>query len=140
MKNCCYHATSCEFRLVEDDWNEGESLDPVSVWNEDVNLKKGRAESVKQLLANVPYLWCNAGTSDPSKLFINDPCDEGDFSRFDADLLVTLRGSAIDKPAAEQLEAWKKGECKMHALHITLYVRKLIGLDASDVEGVCRGE
>lgn len=136
-----YRATSCEFRLVEDDWNEGESFEPVSVWNEDVNLKRGaRAESVKQILANVPYLWCNAGTSDPAKLFINDPCDEGDFSRFDADLQVVINGNDIDKPSPRQLEAWKKGAGKMHSLHITLYVRKLTDLDASDVRGVCRDE
>lgn len=126
-----YYATSCEFRLIEDDYEKGE-LSTISIWNENVNPKK--AESVKDILENVPYLWCNAFGSNVHELFQNDPVEEGDYSRFDADLQVGVNGDDLTKPSDEDIELWKKGEAKIYALHITLYIRKLTDLSKDDVK------
>ena len=132
-----YIATSCEFRLTEDNWKDGEG-ETLSVWGEDVEP----ADTVEGVLKNVNYIdrdffadnrpliesACNNG------VFENDPVHEGDYSRFDADLMIYIDGDDhILKPTKQMYEDFKKGIVDLYNLHICVYIRKVVDLDEDDL-------
>lgn len=125
-----YIATSCEMTLHEDDWVTGEG-DLISRW--DASGEIDRASTVKGILEQVPHLDCNFKPVDVLKEFENDPCYDGDTSRFDADLMVDVKDEQIIKVTPEKWTAFQKNECKLYALHIVIYIRKLENLNVDDI-------
>lgn len=123
-------ATSCEMTLHEDDWVQGEG-DLISRWDCSDSLKQ--SDSIKELLEQVPHLDCNFKPVDVLEEFENDPCYDGDYSRFDADLMVDVKDEQIIKVTPEKWAAFQKNECKLYALHVVIYVRKVVGLNVDDV-------
>ena len=126
-------ATSCEFRLHEDDWFEGEGK-LISAWNEDL----GKADTIVELLGHVQYLDKCYGKRE----HIQDqfPCYEDEPNRFDADLTVDIEDSAhydggfrIIKPSEEKWKKFQKGEVKLYSLHICVHIVKIADLDIDDV-------
>ena len=129
-------ATSCEFSLHEDDWIEGEG-NLIARWNEEL----AEAETITELMENVPYLDKSYGRcSRIQDEFENDPGCEGDYHRFDADLMVDIEpdchsggGFRIIKPTEEKWKKFENGKVKLYALHITVYIKKFSDLDVDDV-------
>ena len=135
-------ATSCEFTLHEDDWNEGEG-NLIACWNEEL----AEADSIVGVLQSVPYLDKDYYISNAVKkivcmqdVFENDPCRNRDYHRFDADLTVDIEidshydgGFRIIKPTEDKWKQFERGEVKLYSLHVVVHVQKLADLDADDV-------
>ena len=134
-------ATSCEFTLHEDDWNEGEG-NLIACWNE----KLAEADSIVGVLQSVPYLDKGYISNAVKKIvcmqdvFENDPCRNRDYHRFDADLTVDIEidshydgGFRIIKPTEDKWKQFERGEVKLYSLHIVVHVQKLADLDVDDV-------
>ena len=126
-------ATSCEFRLHEDDWFEGEGK-LISSWNEEL----GKADTIVELLGRVQYLDKCYGRCE--RIQDQFPCYEDEPNRFDADLTVDIEDDAhyaggfrIIKPTEEKWKKFQKGEVKLYSLHIWVYIAKIADLDIDDV-------
>lgn len=128
-----FFATTCEFTLHEDDYSKGE-LKLISRWDEAPGMS--RKDSVEELLKSVNYLDCDA--FDGPVEFENDPCSDGEGSRFDADITVEVDDKGYDmlikKPTPEMIEDWKAGKKMLYALHISIYVAKEVPLAEGDPE------
>ena len=124
-----FDARHCEFMLHEDDWKEGEG-NLVCCWDEACVIQP--AASVKEVLQQVPYLRCDAYNNEIE--FENDPCQDNEGCRFDADLCVNYINENIVKPTKKDLEEFKAGKKKLYALHVCVYITKLQDLDADDPE------
>lgn len=126
--------TSCRFTLCEDSFNEGEDIETLTEWTEDP--RRGRYASVNDALEDVPYLHCSATPVDIKTAFLSDPCVEGDFSRFDADLTVdVVNGNDICSPTEQAVSDWKAGKRSLYALHISVRIMKVAQLDEVDCKG-----
>ena len=124
-------ATSCEFRLHEDDWFEGEGK-LISAWDEDL----GQADTIAELLQKISYL---------DKNFMKIECIQDEFAcydnelnRFDADLMVDIEddghdGVRIIKPTEEKWKQFENGKVKLYSLHICVHIMKIAELDIDDV-------
>lgn len=113
-----------EFRLNEDDWKDGETLEANSVWTEDVD---GQFSFVSEALKHIPYVdnLINVG-DDVLKTFECDPCHEDDFSRFDADFTIDATNHGVPVPAtADAVEQWKLGKKTLFNLHVSVVLRKI---------------
>lgn len=129
-------ATSCEFRLYEDDWFEGEDK-LIGAWNEDL----GKADTIVELLERVQYLdKCYGKCERIQDQFEHDPCYEDETNRFDADLTVDIENDAhhdgsfrIIKPTEEKWKKFQKGEVKLYSLHICVHIVKIVELEIDDV-------
>ena len=126
-------ATSCEFRLHEDDWFEGEGK-LISSWNEEL----GKADTIVELLGRVQYLDKCYGRCE--RIQDQFPCYVDEPNRFDADLTVDIEDDAhydggfrIIKPTEEKWKKFKKGEVKLYSLHICVHIVKIADLDIDDV-------
>ena len=126
-------ATSCEFRLHEDDWFEGEGK-LISSWNEDL----GKANNIVELLGRVQYLDKCYGSC--KRIQDQFACYEDELNRFDADLTVDIEDDAhydggfrIIKPTEEKWKKFQKGEVKLYSLHICVHIAKIADLDIDDV-------
>lgn len=130
--NMKYFATSCEFTLHEADWNEGEGKF-ISRWDE-VDCMES-AESIEDVLEQVNYLDCDmSGEMSLNEVFENDPCQDKDYGRFDADLLVDINGETITKPTEEKSKQFERGEVKLYALHIRVHINKQADLAEDDIK------
>lgn len=126
-----YFATTCEFMLHEDDWNEGEGK-LISRWDEADCMES--ADTIEGVLEQVNYLNRDAFGKKPiNEVFENDPCQDKEYGRFDADLMVDVDGENIIKPTEEKYKQFERGEVKLYALHITVYIHKQTDLDEGDV-------
>ena len=126
-------ATSCEFRLHEDDWFEGEGK-LISSWNEEL----GKADTIVELLGRVQYLDKCYGRCE--RIQDQFPCYEDEPNRFDADLTVDIEDDAhydggfrIIKPTEEKWKKFRKGKVKLYSLHICVHLAKIADLDIDDV-------
>ena len=127
-------ATSCEFRLHEDDWFEGEGK-LISAWNEDL----GKADTIVELLERVQYLDKCYGRCE--RIQDQFACYEDELNRFDADLTVDIEDDAhydggfrIIKPTEEKWKKFRKGEVKLYSLHICVHIAKIADLGIDDVQ------
>jgi len=126
-----YFATTCEFTLHEDDWNEGEGK-LLSVWDEADCIKA--SDTIKGVLEQVNYLDDDyEGKRPVAEVFENDPCEDKEHSLFEADLLVDHDGEHIIRPSAEKYKQFECGVVKLYALHITVVIKKQSELDEDDV-------
>jgi len=128
-------ATSVHFSLYTDDWNEGESIDPVQSWYETEAIDP--ADSIEELLKQVPHLDAGYHSQSLNEMFDNDPCKYNDFGRFDADLCVNAKHDNgeyyVMKPTDEQMCKFQKAEIQLYALHISVQIEKIDCLTADDI-------
>ena len=79
----------------------------------------GRYYSVESALKAV----CEANCFDYKKSdWENDPCDEGEVGRFDADFLVDVENRQVSPDETEKIEAWKRGEVRLWNCHVAVYL------------------
>lgn len=122
---------NCEFILHEDNWNDGEGK-LMSAWNENVPAE---ADTIEELLKNIPHLEANFEPVDARKEFICDPCCENDFSRFEAMLTVDVDNGTeqIVKPTEEKWKLFTEGKVNLFTLQITVRVVQIEKLDGVTV-------
>lgn len=129
MNAAKFIVTYAEFRLVEDDWKEGESLEAADVWTEDV---EGQFSSIEEALKRLPFVKSLSADDDIFKTFENDPCGEDDFGRFDADFQANDNACPV-KPTAADAELWQRGLRKLFSLHVSVRVKKIADVCRDDV-------
>lgn len=104
----------------------------MAIWS-DTNLSKH--DTIEAALAEVPYF--NKLMQKDKKVWINDPCQDGEFSRFDADTTIDWDFNA-DSPdtclSPETIESWKAGKIMLYAMHAVAYIEVSSDLSAEDVK------
>jgi len=92
------------------------------------------ADTIEGVLEQVNYLDCRRNPVKVNEEFENDPCQDKEYGRFDADLMVDIYGeNTICKVSDEKWAKFERGEVKLYALHITVYIHKQTDLDEGDV-------
>ena len=88
-------------------------------------------DTIEAALAEIPYF------EESAKVWENDPCNDGEYARFDADKTIDW-DFGLNAPemnvSNEKLEAWKAGEIMLYAMHARAYVGSISDLTADDVK------
>ena len=126
-----YVLSSVEFRVHEDSYEHGEGR-LMCIWSDGFT---NTYEKLETALGLVGYF--NELPDGHKNVWVNDPCHQGEFSRFDADVLIDWdfgKESPIMRPSEEVKELWKAGKAMLYNLHVTAIVKVITELAAEDVK------
>ena len=123
--------SSVEFRIHEDSYEHGEGK-LLCIWS---STDYHAHDSIESALGAIEHFNCLL--ADGKNVWVNDPCRQGEFSRFDADALIEWdfgKESPIMHPSDEAKELWKAGKAMLYNLHATAIVEVITELAAKDVK------